>query len=113
VLQGWVRGHDPALVKYIARHLESPYVKDGRPFVPPVTEWFLTEYEGDDRIFREFCAGRHSGEVLHGSASERRPSVEKAVRPFLEHPLRRVRDWARYEPEENDYEAKLDDIMDE
>jgi hypothetical protein len=113
VLREWLRGHDPALVKYIARHMESPYVKDGRPFVPPVTEWLLTEYKGDDRIFREYCAGRHSGEIRQGSARDRRPAVEEAVRPFLDHPLRRVRDWAQYELDENDYQAKLDDKMDE
>ena len=112
VLQKWFREHDPAL-EHIARHLESPHVKDDQPFVPPVTEWFLAEYEGDDRLFRAFCAGRHSGEVLHGSARECRPAVEDAVRPFRDHPLRRVRDWVRYELEENDYEAKLDDKIDE
>jgi hypothetical protein len=113
VLQKWIREHDPALVKYIARHLESPYVKNGTPFVPSVTEWFLTEYQGDERLFREFCAGRHSGEVLRGSARDRSPAVEAAVSPFLDHPLRRVRDWARYELAENEYEATLDDKSDE
>lgn len=73
----------------------------------------LTEYEGDDGIFREYCAGRHSGEILRGSAKDRRPAIEAAVRPFQEHSLRRVRDWARYELDENNYEAKLDDMMDE
>lgn len=57
----------------------------------------LTEFENDDRFFREFCAGRHSFETFWGSASDRYEGIYIKVAPYLNHKLRRIREWAKYE----------------
>jgi hypothetical protein len=86
-----VTEHGPETVPYIASHLGSPHLQGGEPFIPPVTEWVLTQFGNDDRVFREFCMGRHAFGVLEGHARERRAELERAVGPFLQHRLPWVR----------------------
>ncbi len=112
-LQNWVLKHGSKLLRYIARHLPSPHLKDGEPKVPAVTEWVLSQFQDDDVILKEFCHGRHAGEVMVGYAHERRSELERAVRPFLSHPLRRIREWAEWELKENERDAKRDEHLDE
>ncbi len=112
-IREWIQTNGREHVKEIAQHLDSPSVQNGQPWVPPVTHWLFTEHEGDEVAFRRFCAGRHAMEVRHGGACDRRAELEKALEPFRNHPLRRVRDWVAYELHENDEEARIDELMDE
>jgi hypothetical protein len=112
-VRAWVTRHGDEVVKDIARHLDSPRLQDRQPVVPPVTEWVLSAYENEDSVFREFCLGRHNGEIRVGPARDRRPELEKSLQPFQTHPLRRVREWAQYELKENERDIALDDYLDD
>ena len=71
-VQRWVTEHGREPIRYIAYQLDSPRLQNNKPFIPPVTEWVMTQFGTDDREFREFCAGRHAFEVLVGHARDRR-----------------------------------------
>jgi hypothetical protein len=96
-IKGWIAQHGHNLLHYIVPHLASPKMEDGKPFIPAVTEWVFTDFENDEGIFRAYCTGRHDTEVQVTYAGNRRPALERALEPFRNHPLRRVRDWAEYE----------------
>lgn len=113
ILETWVEEHGTEYLRYFARHLDSPSVQDGQTIIPPVTEWIFTKFEQDDQIFRQFCSGRHFLEVRSGHARDRRGELEKAMQPFLNHRLRRVREWARYELDMNERDSKMDDYFDD
>src|SRR5262249_9338279 len=66
----WVTEHGGP-VPLIARHLDSPRMQDGEPFVPPVTAWVMGQFGSDNTVFHEFCAGRHDFEVKVGHARDR------------------------------------------
>lgn len=107
-VQPWVKEHGEESAVWIARHLQSPGVDEKSvPFIPPLTEWFMTEFEHSDQVFNAFCAGRHSGEVHWGDPSDRTINIEASVAPFHHHPLRRVREWVQYELEEHRHEIQF------
>lgn len=83
----------------MARHLESPSPKEtDAAYVPPVTEWILTEFENSDRVFREFCAGRNACSTFWRSELINLLETKKdTLKPYFYHPLRRIREWAKYE----------------
>jgi hypothetical protein len=112
-VQRWVTENGSEPIPYIAYQLDTPRLQDDEPFIPPVTEWVMGQFGTDDRVFREFCAGRHAFEVQEGHARSRRAELERSISPFLEHPLPWVRRWAEWELKENEYEARLDDYVDD
>lgn len=99
VVRRWIEGEagvDGA--RAIARHVGSPLpARDNLAQVPPLTEWLLSEFEDDDRVFNEFCAGRHHGDMYVGSMSRYFEDTEERMKPYLNHPRRRIREWAEYE----------------
>lgn len=96
VVSLWAGGHDRRYLPKIARHLSSPYPDDGGlPEIPPLTEWLFTVGEADDEAFRAFLAGRHL--EVRTWERDRISDPEGRWAPFLDHPLRRVREWAEYE----------------
>lgn len=98
IVKNWVDKYGVDGARVIARHISSPRPLDNdKCYVPPLTEWLLSKFEDDDRVFNEFCAGRHSFETWCGPAKERYKNVEKTMKPYLSHQLRRVREWAEYE----------------
>ncbi|RCX19504.1 hypothetical protein DFR58_103251 [Anaerobacterium chartisolvens] len=98
VVKRWIQSNGIEAGRAIARHIQSPEPTETIPdYIPPLTEWLLTEFENDDRFFREFCAGRHSFESFSGPASDRFKEIYKNVSPYLNHKLRRIREWAEYE----------------
>jgi hypothetical protein len=91
----------------IARHLPRPFVdSSGGVKVPQLTEFVLSRFEDDDLTFREFCAGTHSHQMYVGDIASQREAEAAAVRPFFNHPLKRIREWARYEYDSGIHEAK-------
>jgi hypothetical protein len=97
-VQHWVKQAGPKAARAIARHLLGPMPTPDDPLhVPPLTEWLLSEFEDDDQVFQQFCSGRHSRQIYMGSISGCLEGTVERIRPYLDHPLRRVREWAQYE----------------
>jgi hypothetical protein len=80
----------------LARHLPWPKVEDSVPVVHPLTDYVLRTFENDDEVFRAFARGlvvrSYSGDI----AEEHEKEAEQR-RPFLNHALRRIREWAKSE----------------
>jgi len=82
----------------LARHLSAPYPTADDPiYVPPMTAWLLNEFADDDQVFGVFCAGCHSGQMFVGGWGRYFVDTEQKVAPYLNHPLRRIREWAQDE----------------
>lgn len=95
----WIKDEGGVIgARAIARHVGAPVsLPDNPTYVPPLTEWLLSEFEDDDQVFEQFCLGRNSGQVYVGPIRRYFEGTEERVNPFLNHPLRRVREWAEYE----------------
>jgi hypothetical protein len=107
-----IRWLEPAGVKgaqKIARHLPRPFIDaTGEPRVPKLTEYVLSRFEDDGLTFGEFCAGTHSFQMYRGDFAAQREQEANSVRPFFNHRLRRIREWARYEYDSGMAQAKDD-----
>lgn len=112
-LQRWISENGSEPIRFIARHLTSPSVQDNVPYIPEVTDWILTEFWQDAKVFDEFCAGRHQAEVREGHARDRRPELERSLQLFIAHEKVWVRRWAEYELKENVRDAEIDDELDD
>jgi hypothetical protein len=82
----------------IARNLPKPFLDQNRgPVVPELTKYVLSKFEEDDRVFNEFSAGTHSHQIYAGDFGATRLQEGENARPFIDHPLRRIREWAQHE----------------
>jgi hypothetical protein len=82
----------------IARHLPPPALDpEGRVQVPELTAYVLQRFEADEQTFEEFCAGVGSMELYWVEDGKKRERDAAVAEQFLDHPLRRIREWARYE----------------
>ncbi|HLL00982.1 MAG TPA: hypothetical protein VK539_10370 [Myxococcaceae bacterium] len=97
VVTRWLEKHGVEAARKVARHLPVPYLNGTQPVVPPLTAWVLSTFEEDDRTFREFCLGVHSFQWYHGDIAAQHEAEAEVARRFLDHPLRRIREWAAYE----------------
>jgi hypothetical protein len=98
VVTAWLASAGVEGARRVARSLPVPYVDSlGNAIVPPLTAWVLQQFESDDRTFKEFCAGVHNLQVYSGDIAAQHESEAETARRFLDHPLRRVREWAAYE----------------
>ncbi|MFO0957624.1 MAG: hypothetical protein U0800_09195 [Isosphaeraceae bacterium] len=95
VILGWLERKGAEAAVAIARHLPEPTFVENRPVVPELTEFVLHRFAGDDRVFREFCAGTFIRSYSGDIAGQIEKEGENA-RPFLAHPLQSVREWAQY-----------------
>lgn len=94
----WIGEHGVEAARRLARHLPVPRVGPGDGLVvPQLTEYVLRRFEGDARVFEEFCAGVHSFQWYEGDIAGRHESEARVAERFLNHPLKRIRDWAQYE----------------
>jgi hypothetical protein len=94
-VRSWLQEAGVEGARRLARHLPPPYLGEGeRPIVPPLTELMLSTFESDDRTFREFCAGVHSMQLYVGDMAAAHKKEAEVARAFLNHPNRRVREWA-------------------
>jgi hypothetical protein len=95
----WVikEGEDAAIV--VARHLKSPEPnEENNIYVPELTEWILYTYENSDKVFQEFIKGRYLFQAY--SVDEKiaeHDNLVKKMHPYLNHRLRRIKEWAKYE----------------
>ncbi len=74
--------------------------------VPAFTEWLLTRFETDDRVFHEFAAGTNSFKVYSGDIAAEHEAEAAVARRFLNHPARRIREWAAVEEQSAREEAR-------
>jgi len=96
----WIKEHGVEAARRLARHLPTPYVDwSGNPAVPPLTEFVLKTFEDDDRTFSEFCVGVHGFQFYSGDIAAQHEKEAETARRFLDHRLRRVREWANLELE--------------
>lgn len=115
VVEGWMRKNGVAAARKVARHVPKPYLNaDGSPGLHPLTEFLLREFEQDDRTFIEFCAGVHSLQMYMGDIAAAREREGLVAKAFLNHPLRRAREWAQHEEESARADAQRHrEMMDE
>ncbi|HSN99110.1 MAG TPA: hypothetical protein VLS89_12535, partial [Candidatus Nanopelagicales bacterium] len=107
VVTRWLRRSGVEGARRIARHLPSPRLDDeGRPEVPELTGFVLSEFAEDERVFTEFCAGIHSFQLYGGDMAAAHEREAEVARRFLHHPLRRVRQWAKLELKKSLMEAR-------
>jgi hypothetical protein len=103
VVKRWIASAGVEGARRLARHLPAPHLKesgthdDAIPIVPDLTAWVLTEFEEDDRVFKEFMAGVYSFKMYSGDIAAQHEAEAAVARVFLDHPLRRIREWAEME----------------
>jgi hypothetical protein len=98
VVIGWVRKHGVDAARRLARHLPLPGTgPDGKPVVPRLTEFVLSEFGQDEWTFDEFCAGTHSLQMYGGDIAAQHEAEAQLAERFLQHPIERVRQWAQRE----------------
>jgi hypothetical protein len=98
VIIQWLEQNGVEGARKIARHLPEPSVDpDGSERVPTLTEYVLRTFENDDRTFAEFCAGVHSFQLYVGDLAASKEAEANIARRFSNHPLRRIREWAKIE----------------
>ncbi len=107
VVHDWLRDAGVIGARRIARHLPLPFLgPSGETVVPEVTALVFGTFEDDDATFREFCLGAHSFQMYSGDIAAQKAAEAEVARRFLDHELRRVREWAAYEMEQSSNEAK-------
>ncbi len=73
-----------AAAQLSGRHLPPPHLDEqGNAIVPKLTAKVLTMFESDDRVFRQFCAGVHSLEVVTGSMAKRKEKDAQLAEQFI------------------------------
>lgn len=103
----WVDSHGVESARRIARQLPSPYLdQDGTPVVPPLTEHILRKFGNDKRVFTEFVAGVHNLQSYMGDIASQHEKEADIARKFLDHPLRKIREWAQIEINDSESQAK-------
>ncbi len=94
----WLDSEGVAGARAIARHLPPPGVdSDGRPVLPEVLRLVLARFEVDDETFGVFASSVHAHEGWTGNGAALFRAQADVARKFLDHPLRRIREWAAVE----------------
>jgi hypothetical protein len=107
VVKNWLSDAGVEGARRLARHLPVPFLDpDGQAVVPPLTEAVLADFQDDDRTFQEFCAGAGSYRSYVGEMAPQKGNEAAMARKFVDHPLRRIREWARGEIESATRQAK-------
>jgi hypothetical protein len=102
----WVSKHGGESLPWLARHFQSPYLNnEGRPVIPPLTEWLFRDHEANQKAFEWFCMGRSDRAFSETEVDPARKRMQ--MQPFLSHELRRVREWAEYEIKVEENEASF------
>ena len=107
IVIGWLEEHGVKGSRCLARHLPVPYVDEkNNPVVPDLTDYVLKTFEDDDWTFDEFCAGVHSFQTYTGDIAGQHEREAQTARRFLNHGVKRVREWAQREVETSLHEAE-------
>ena len=110
----WLETAGVAGARALARHLRPPTIdQEGKPVVPPLTEFVLSRFEDDEPTFRAFLAGVHSLQVYVGSYAAARQIEGDVAKAFLTSPIKRVRQWAALELSQAEDDEKTHRMMEE
>ncbi len=103
IVISWIRTHGIKAARKLAGNLASPFVDENNdPVVPRLTEFVLKTFEDDEEVFNEFIFGVDNLRGYSGTSEDIVAQHEREAviaQKFLDHPLRRVREWAQYEEE--------------
>jgi len=103
IVINWIEAHGIKAARKLAGNLPAPFVDDNSdPVVPHLTEFVLENFENDDEVFNEFILGVGKLRGYSGTSEDIVAQHEREAeiaQNFLDHPLRRVREWAQYEEE--------------
>lgn len=108
-IKKWLRSVGIVGARRIAKQLYLPYLdwdNNSQPIVPPLTEFVLSEFENDEETFKKFCVSSHNLQVYVGDTVAHKNKEVEIARSFLNHPLRRIREWASYEIDNCQRDAK-------
>lgn len=98
-VKNWVkeRGEQAAII--IAHHMLSPKpTEEDNTYVPELTRWIFEKFETNDKVYLEFIRSRYNFVVYSvGEIIQNHDKLIKEKKPYLKHPLRRIREWAKYE----------------
>lgn len=88
--------------------LSPPYIdEDGNAAVPTMTEFILETFEHDDVVFSNFLAGQQDCTLRVGDIADQHEKDVAKVEKFLNHRLRRIREWAEWAAESSRGSAKI------
>ena len=97
-MKQWLNSVGVAGARRIAKQLALPYLDEkDQPIVPPLTEFVLSEFEDDEKTFSNFCISSHNHQVYTDDMVAHKNKEIEIARSFLNHPLRRIREWATKE----------------
>ena len=97
IVKSWLATAGAKGAAQFIRHAPQPRLDgNGIPVVPEVTEFILTEFEENERVFHEFCAGVGNFKMYVGNIAEQHEKEAEVAAKFLDHPLKRIREWCRY-----------------
>lgn len=104
----WVEKYGVKAAEVLARHLPLPYIDNESltPTIPRLTEYILSKFEDEERVFREFIAGAHSFQTYSGDIAAQLENEAEIAKKFLNSKIKRIREWALHEIESLEYEAK-------
>ncbi|MEO2601232.1 hypothetical protein [Clostridium butyricum] len=98
-VKNWVEEKGERAAIIIACHMLSPKpTEEDNIYVPELTRWILEKFETNDKVYLEFKISRYNmvgysvGEII-----QNREKLINEKKPYLNHPLRRIREWAEYE----------------
>ncbi|WP_404304385.1 ATP-binding protein [Neorhodopirellula lusitana] len=112
ILNQWLDNHGLNHLPDIASHLASPSVDDaGNVQLSNVLQWVFTEHEMNQKVFDGFLSGRTRMEMWWGD--EKTKGIRERMELFLDHELRRVREWATWEIDHADNMQDWFDEIDE
>ncbi len=98
IVKSWLTTAGAKGAAQFVRHAPSPMLDgNGKPLVPEITEFILTEFEDNERVFHEFCAGVGNFKMYVGNIAEQHEKEAEVATRFLSHPLKRIREWADIE----------------
>jgi hypothetical protein len=99
----WIKTLGIKAARKLAGNLPAPFVDDNNdPTVPHLTEFVLRTFEDDEEVFNEFTFGVGNLRGYSGTSEDIVAQHEREAeiaQKFLDHPLRRVREWAQDEEE--------------
>lgn len=109
----WIEKQGQTAALRIARSLDGPTVKDGKPHIPELADWLLTKFASYPKVFSEFAMGRHSMEVRWGYAKDREVELKEFLEKFSSYKQPWVQKWVDYEWNEHEFEVDRERRMEE
>lgn len=106
-MKQWLKKNGATAAEFIARHLPSPYIENGKPIVPAITDYILSEFDDNNHVFNNFSAGVFSLRTTVGSIADQQKKDAEFLRQFLNYPNRRIRQWAQQEVRSSKHVAEL------